>query len=75
MKKSFQEAIENLSHNENFYVFLRWINYRKKDDIEQLREATTEQIQQLAGQILKAEDVLSEGGWESLRKKFMDYED
>lgn len=61
------KEIEILGHNEHFALYLHQLNLIKEDCIQEMRNAGTERLQQISGQIIAIDDALDLGNWESVR--------
>jgi hypothetical protein len=61
------KEIEILGHNEQFAIYLNQLNLVKKDCIQEMRNAGTERLQQISGQIIAIDDALDLGNWEEIR--------
>lgn len=60
---------EALSHSDHFKDFLEEVFQRRESAIQQLHDRPTDSVQQLAGRILEADDILRMGGWEEIQKR------
>ena len=58
------KEIEILGHNEQFAMYLNQLNLVKEDCIQEMRNAGTERLQQISGQIIAIDDALDLGNWE-----------
>jgi len=61
------KEIEILGHNEHFALYLNQLNLVKEDCIQEMRNAGTERLQQISGQIIAIDDALDLGNWEAVR--------
>ena len=71
-EKQIHSDLKALAEREEFARFMKWVYEQREDDIAAMHEATTDQIQQIAGHILKADQILKTCGWEYIRKKHAD---
>lgn len=61
------KEIEILGHNEQFAMYLNQLHLVKNDCIQEMRNAETERLQQISGQIIAIDDALDLGNWETIR--------
>ena len=59
--------IEILGHNEQFALFLNQLCMIREDCIQEMRNANTDRLQQISGQIIAIDDALDLGNWETIR--------
>lgn len=64
-----QEQLDRLSHVEDFISFLEEIRSRREATISQLHDRPDFAVQQIAGRILEADDILKMGGWETIEAR------
>jgi len=69
---SLQEDLQALSNHEHFARFLQVISDLREETIEELHNASNEQIQQISGRILTYDQVLQMCDWRNLKTKFSD---
>ncbi len=69
---SLEEDLQALSQHEHFARFLQVISDLREETIEELHEATSDNIQQISGRILTYDQVLQMCDWRNLRKRFQD---
>ena len=69
---SLDEDLKALSQHEHFARFLQVISDLREETIEELHEATSDNIQQISGRILTYDQVLQMCDWRNLRKRFQE---
>jgi len=69
---SLEEDLQALSQHEHFARFLQVISDLREETIEELHEATSDNIQQISGRILTYDQVLQMCDWRNLRNRFQD---
>jgi hypothetical protein len=69
---SLEEDLQTLSQHEHFARFLQVISDLREETIEELHEATSDNIQQISGRILTYDQVLQMCDWRNLQKRFQD---
>ena len=63
------EQIDRLSHIDDFVAFLEEIKGRRDMSISMMADKGTDGVQQIAGRILEADDILSLGGWGKIEER------
>mgnify|MGYP001162192026 FL=1 len=69
---SLETDLQSLSNHEHFARFLQVISDLREETIEELHNASNEQIQQISGRILTYDQVLQMCDWRNLKTKFSD---
>ncbi len=69
---SLDSDLKALSKHEHFARFLQVISDLREETIEELHEATSDNIQQISGRILTYDQVLQMCDWRNLQKRFQD---
>lgn len=69
---SLEEDLQALSQHEHFARFLQVLSDLREETIEELHEATSDNIQQISGRILTYDQVLQMCDWRNLQKRFSD---
>jgi hypothetical protein len=64
-----EKDLDHLGHIEAFHRFMAQVHVSRETSIGDLRGATTDQVQQIAGRIQAYDDILRYGDWESIRKR------
>jgi len=64
-----EKQIERLSHIDDFKAFLQEVRDRRESAIQQLHDSPDCSVQQIAGRILEADDILKMGGWDEIEKR------
>jgi hypothetical protein len=59
--------LEILGHNEQFAKYLNQLSMIREDCIQEMRNANTDRLQQISGQIIAIDDALDLGNWETIR--------
>jgi len=67
---SLEEDLQALSQHEHFARFLQVISDLREETIEELHEATSDNIQQISGRILTYDQILQMCDWRNLQKRF-----
>lgn len=58
-----KEQIGKLLRNEEYIYFLNVIYQGRENLISQLHDAPLDRLQQIAGRIIEADEILTIGGW------------
>ena len=69
---SLETDLQSLSNHEHFVRFLQVISDLREETIEELHNASNEQIQQISGRILTYDQILQMCDWRNLKTKFSD---
>ena len=69
---SLETDLQALSNHEHFARFLQVISDLREETIEELHNASNEQIQQLSGRILTYDQILQMCDWRKLQVRFAD---
>ena len=69
---SLEEDLQTLSQHEHFARFLQVLSDLREETIEELHEATSDNIQQISGRILTYDQILQMCDWRNLQKRFSD---
>ena len=69
---SLETDLQALSNHEHFARFLQVISDLREETIEELHNASNEQIQQISGRILTYDQVLQMCDWRNLQVRFAD---
>ncbi len=69
---SLETDLQSLSNHEHFARFLQVISDLREETIEELHNASNEQIQQISGRILTYDQVLQMCDWRNLQVRFAD---
>ena len=67
---SLETDLQALSNHEHFARFLQVISDLREETIEELHNASNEQIQQISGRILTYDQILQMCDWRNLQTKF-----
>ena len=67
---SLETDLTTLSNHEHFARFLQVISDLREETIEELHNASNEQIQQISGRILTYDQILQMCDWRNLQTKF-----
>ena len=67
---SLETDLSVLSNHEHFARFLQVISDLREETIEELHNASNEQIQQISGRILTYDQILQMCDWRNLQTKF-----
>jgi|TARA_R100001086_G_scaffold112634_1_gene57440 hypothetical protein len=68
-----QDDIKTLYNYEAFARFIKLIHNLREEAIEELHEASIENIQQVSGRIITYDQVLQLVNWEELVKRHSEY--
>ena len=68
-----QDDIKTLFNYEAFARFIKLIHNLREEAIEELHEASIENIQQVSGRIITYDQVLQLVNWEELVKRYSEY--
>ena len=68
-----QDDIKTLYNYEAFARFIKLIHNLRDEAIEELHEASIENIQQVSGRIITYDQVLQLVNWEELVKRYSEY--
>jgi hypothetical protein len=69
---SLESDLKALSNHEHFARFLSVIEDLREETIEELHQASTEQMQQISGRILTYDQILQMCDWKNLQVRFKD---
>ena len=69
---SLETDLQALSNHEHFARFLQVISDLREETIEELHNASNEQIQQISGRILTYDQILQMCDWRNLQVRFAD---
>ncbi len=69
---SLETDLQSLSNHEHFARFLQVISDLREETIEELHNASNEQIQQISGRILTYDQVLQMCDWRNIQVRFSD---
>ncbi len=69
---SLETDLQSLSNHEHFARFLKVISELREETIEELHNASNEQIQQISGRILTYDQVLQMCDWRNIQVRFSD---
>ena len=69
---SLETDLQALSNHEHFALFLQGNADHREETIEELHNASNEQIQQISGRILTYDQILQMCDWRNLKTKFSD---
>tara|TARA_R100001244_G_scaffold126540_1_gene96914 strand:- start:3646 stop:3864 length:219 start_codon:yes stop_codon:yes gene_type:complete len=70
---SLEKDIESLSNYEHFARFIKVIEQLREECIADMHEASTDQLQQIAGRILSYDQLLQMVDWKNLQKRHKDF--
>jgi hypothetical protein len=70
---SLEKDIEALSNHEHFARFIKVIEQLREECIADMHEASTDQLQQIAGRILSYDQLLQMVDWKNLQKRHKDF--
>jgi hypothetical protein len=70
---SLEKDIEVLSNYEHFARFIKVIEQLREECIADMHEASTDQLQQIAGRILSYDQLLQMVDWKKLQKRHKDF--
>ena len=66
---NIQDDIKTLYNYEAFARFIKMVHQLREESIEELHEATSENIQQISGRIITYDQLLQLVNWEELRNR------
>lgn len=69
---SLEKDLQSLGNHEHFARFLKVVSELREETIEELHNASNEQIQQISGRILTYDQVLQMCDWRNLQVRFAD---
>ena len=69
---SLERDLQTLGNHEHFARFLQVISDLREETIEELHEATSDNIQQISGRILTYDQILQMCDWRNLQVRFSD---
>ena len=69
---SLETDLQALGNHEHFARFLKVISELREETIEELHNASNEQIQQISGRILTYDQVLQMCDWRNIQVRFSD---
>tara|TARA_B100001057_G_C22519449_1_gene821241 strand:+ start:232 stop:450 length:219 start_codon:yes stop_codon:yes gene_type:complete len=64
---NIQDDIKTLYNYEAFARFMKMVHQLREESIEELHEATSDNIQQISGRIITYDQLLQLVNWEELR--------
>ena len=64
-----QDDIKTLYNYEAFARFIKMVHQLREESIEELHEATSDNIQQISGRIITYDQLLQLVNWEELRNR------
>jgi hypothetical protein len=64
-----EKDLDHLGHIEAFQRFMSQVYVSRETSIGDLRGASTDQVQQIAGRIQAYDDILRYGDWENIRRR------
>jgi len=64
---NIQDDIKTLYNYEAFARFIKMVHQLREESIEELHEATSDNIQQISGRIITYDQLLQLVNWEELR--------
>lgn len=67
-----KEQLEHLSHLDSFVAFLSEVHDRRESAIQMLTDRPVDGVQQVAGRILEADEILKMGGWAEIQARRKD---
>jgi hypothetical protein len=70
---SLDKDIEALSNYEHFARFIKVIEQLREECIADMHEASTDQLQQIAGRILSYDQLLQMVDWNKIQKRHKDF--
>jgi hypothetical protein len=70
---SLEKDIEALSNYEHFARFIKVIEQLREECIADMHEASTDQLQQIAGRILSYDQLLQMVDWNKIQKRHKDF--
>ena len=66
---NIQDDIKTLYNYEAFARFMKMVHQLREESIEELHEATSNNIQQISGRIITYDQLLQLVNWEELRNR------
>lgn len=69
---SLEKDLQSLGNHEHFARFLKVVAELREETIEELHNASNEQIQQISGRILTYDQILQMCDWRKLQVRFFD---
>ena len=66
---NIQDDIKTLYNYEAFDRFMKMVHQLREETIEELHEATSDNIQQISGRIITYDQLLQLVNWEELRNR------
>ena len=66
---NIQDDIKTLYNYEAFARFIKMVHQLREESIEELHEATSDNIQQISGRIITYDQLLRLVNWEELRNR------
>ena len=69
---SLETDLQALGNHEHFARFLKVVADLREETIEELHEATSDNIQQISGRILTYDQILQMCDWRNLQVRFSD---
>ena len=66
---NIQDDIKTLYNYEAFARFMKMVHQLREESIEELHEATSDNIQQISGRIITYDQLLQLVNWEDLRNR------
>ena len=66
---NIQDDIKTLYNYEAFARFMKMVHQLREESIEDLHEATSDNIQQISGRIITYDQLLQLVNWEELRNR------
>ena len=66
---NIQDDIKTLYNYEAFARFMKLVHQLREETIEELHEATSDNIQQISGRIITYDQLLQLVNWEELRNR------
>ena len=72
-KNNLDQDIEALSNYEHFARFINVVEQLREECISDMHEASTDQLQQIAGRILSYDQLLQMVDWKNLQKRHKDF--
>tara|TARA_R100000278_G_scaffold30304_1_gene27952 strand:- start:1198 stop:1416 length:219 start_codon:yes stop_codon:yes gene_type:complete len=66
---NIQDDIKTLYNYEAFARFIKMVHQLREESIEELHEATSDNIQQISGRIITYDQLLQLVNWEELRDR------
>jgi len=67
-----EKDLQSLGNHEHFARFLKVVAELREETIEELHNASNEQIQQISGRILTYDQILQMCDWRKLQVRFSD---